>query len=90
MKFSDKKEEFTHTIESVCLFMSLGAIFFQIWVLISGIEAYLRGNYAALFPTMILSGLAFLFCGIGVLLTNVDFLKGMAEGRSKTYQKKSS
>ena len=86
MKFTDKKEEFIYTIESVCLFISLGGVFFQIWILISGIEAYLRGNYAVLFPMMILSGLVFLSCGAGVFLTNIDFLKGITEGRTKTYQ----
>jgi hypothetical protein len=87
MRFADKKEEFVRTVETVALFVSLGAIFLQIWVLLSGIESYLAGNYENLLPSVILSGLAFAACGIGVLLTNMDFLKGITEGRTKTYQK---
>ncbi|MBP9855157.1 MAG: hypothetical protein KBD53_09865 [Candidatus Omnitrophica bacterium] len=88
MRFSNKKEEFIHTIETVALIISVGAIFLQIWVLLSGIETYLKGKYTNLLPSVILSGLAFIACGVSVLLTNIDFLKGMMEGRSKTYQKK--
>jgi hypothetical protein len=89
VRFSNKQEDFVHTIESVALIISLGAIFLQIWVLLSGIEAYFKGHYANLLPSVILSGLAFMACGVSVLLTNINFLKGMTEGRSKTYQKKS-
>jgi hypothetical protein len=87
MRFADKKEEFARTIETVALIISLGAIFLQIWVLLSGIESYLAGNYENLLPSVILSGLAFTACAIGVLLTNMNFLKGITEGHSKTYQK---
>ena len=72
MKFSDKREEFIHTIETVCLFISLGAIFFQIWILLSAIESSFKGNFTSLLPSMILSGLAFITCGVSVLLTNMD------------------
>jgi hypothetical protein len=88
MRFSNKKEDFVRTMETVALIISLGAIFLQIWVLLSGIEAYFKGKYANLLPSVILSGLAFAACGVSVLLTNIDFLKGMMEGRSKTYQKR--
>ena len=87
MRFSNKKEDFIHMVETVGLIISLGAIFLQIWVLISGIEAYFKAKYTNLLPSVILSGLAFMACGIGVLLTNFNFLKGMTEGRTKTYQK---
>ena len=89
MKFSDKKEEFAQLVETVGLMISLGTIFLQIWVLISGIEAYFKGNYANLFPSVILSGIAFSASVISVFLTNLKFSKGMSEGRTKTYQKKS-
>ncbi len=88
MRFSNKKEDFFHTMETVALLISLGAIFLQIWVLISGIESYFKGKFNNLLPSVILSGLAFMSCGVSVFLTNIDFLKGMTEGRSKTYQKK--
>lgn len=88
MKFANKQEDITRTLEMVALLISLGAIFLQIWVLISAIETYFKGNFSHLLPSVILSGLAFLACGFSVYLTNVDFLRGMSEGRSKTYQKK--
>ncbi len=90
MRFSNKKEDFVRTIETVALVISFGAIFLQIWILLSGIEAYFKGKYSNLLPSVILSGLAFMACGVSVLLTNIDFFKGMTEGRSKTYQKKNS
>ncbi len=88
MRFSNKKEYFAQTMETMALIISLGAIFLQIWVLLSGIEAYFKGKYANLLPSVILSGLAFMACGVSIFLTNLDFLKGMTEGRSKTYKKK--
>lgn len=90
MRFRDKKEEFNRTVESICLLVSLGAIFFQIWVLISAIEASFKGNHEVLFPSMIVSGLAFLAAGACALLPNMSFLKGMTEGRTNTYQKEIS
>ncbi|MCB9771556.1 MAG: hypothetical protein H6754_03315 [Candidatus Omnitrophica bacterium] len=87
MRFQNKKEEFAATVETVCLILSLGAVFLQIWVLISAIEAYLQGKYANLLPAVILSGIAFAGCGMSALLTRIDFLKGITEGRTKTYQK---
>jgi len=87
MRFSNKKEDFVRTVETVALIISLGAMFLQIWILLSGIEAYFKGNYANLLPSVLLSGLAFIACGVSVLLTNMDFLKGVTEGRGKTYQK---
>lgn len=85
MRFENKQEQFIQTIEWVALITSLGAIFLQIWVLITGVEAYLRGRDAILFPSMLLSGLALLACGVSVALTNLNFLKGIRVGRSKTY-----
>lgn len=87
MRFANKKEDFVNTVETLALIVSLGAVFLQIWVLISSIESYFKGNYANLLPSVFLSGLAFIACGIGVLLTNIDFLKGWSEGRSKSYRK---
>ncbi len=88
MRFSNKKQDFMRTMETVALIISLGAIFLQIWVLLSGIEAYSKGQYANLLPSVILSGLAFAACGVSVLLTKIDFLKGMTESRSRTYKNK--
>lgn len=87
MRFLNKKEDFVRTVETVALIISLGAVFLQIWILLSGIETYFKGNYANLLPSVLLSGLAFIACGVSVLLINMGFLKGMTEGRSKTYRK---
>lgn len=87
MRFVDKKAYFQKTIETVCLFLSSGAVFLQIMVLGNAIEAYQSGNFSVLLPLMLLSGFAFVICGINVLLTKVNFLKGITEGRTKTYLK---
>ncbi len=88
MRFANKKEDFLRTVEAVGLIISMGAVFLQIWILLSGIESFFKGNYSNLFPSMILSGFAFLACLFSIFLTKIDFLKGMNEGRSKSYQKK--
>ena len=85
MRFSNKREEFIQTVESVCLFINFGAIFLQIWILLSAIESSFRGNDAFLFPSVVLSGLAFLASVVAALLTNMDFLRGIMEGRTKSY-----
>ncbi len=87
MRFANKKEEFTQMIEAVALLVSLGAMFLQIWVLFSAIESYFQRNYVNLLPSVILSGLAFMACGGSILLTQIDFFKGVTEGRSRSYQK---
>lgn len=88
MRFSDKREEFANTIEIVGLLVSLGAVFLQIWVLITAIEFSFKGVYSNLFPSVILSGLAFVACGFSVFLTNLHSFNGLMQGRSKTYQNK--
>lgn len=75
MRFQNKREEFRQTLESVCLIVSFGAIFLQIWVLLSGLEAFFQKRYENLLPSVFLSGLAFLACGISALLTRIDFLR---------------
>jgi len=90
MKFSNKKEDFAQMTETTALIISLGAIFFQIWVLFSAVEFYFKSQYGNLLPTVILSGIAFAACGLGVLLTRIDFFKGAIEGRTTTYQKKAN
>ncbi len=87
MRFIDKKAEFQQTMESVCLFMSLGAVFFQIWVLMIALDAYMKGVFHIVIPLTILSGLGLLVCGASVYLTQINYLKGITEGRTQTYQK---
>lgn len=88
MKFQNKKEELRQTIGLVALIISLGAISLQIWVLFSALEAFFQRRFEILLPSVFLSGLAFLACGASALLTKVNFIKGLSEGRTKTYQTK--
>ena len=90
MRFKNKIQEFHDSIEFVCLIVSLGAIFLQIWLVISAIQAYFEQKWDNLLPAVILSGMAFVACGISALLTGINPMKGITEGRTKTYQKKDS
>lgn len=90
MRFSNKKEAFINMVEGVALAISLGAVFLQIWVLISALEMYFERKYEHLLPSVILSGVALMACGLSVYLTKIKFLKGMTDGRSSTYQNKAS
>lgn len=56
-------------IENVCLILSLGAIFVQIWVLMSAVESYLEGETSHLLGAGVLSGIALLCCGLTALTT---------------------
>lgn len=87
MRFADKREDFVRSVETMALLLSLGAVFLQIWILISALEADFKGQYEHLGPSVILSALALAACSVSVFLTKLPFLKGMTEGRSKTYQK---
>lgn len=71
MRFANKREDFIRTVETVGLVISLGAVFFQIWVLISALEASFNGKFSNLFPSVILSGLALLASFSSILLTKV-------------------
>lgn len=87
MKFVNRKENFRRMIEVLALLISFGAIFLQIWILLSSIESYLSGKYENLLPSVVLSALGLLACGLAVGLTKVDFLKGLGTGRTRSYQK---
>ena len=90
MRFSNKREEFVGMVETVALTLSLGAVFLQIWILLTAVEAYLNGDFKNLLPSVLLSALAFMACGLSVYLTKIQFAKGITQGRSKTYQNKST
>ncbi len=87
MKFRDVRQENRNSVEFVCLLLSLGAIFFQIWILSSSWEAFFQGNSYRLIPGVILSFIAFLVCALTAWTTGMSFMKGMDEGRTKTYYK---
>jgi hypothetical protein len=87
MKFHDTRIETRNAIELVCLILSLAAIFFQIWILSTSLEAYFQGHKDRLLPAVIFSVISFLVCALTAWTTGMSFMKGMEEGRTKTYRK---
>lgn len=87
MKFKDKKQEVTAMVESVCLILSCGAVFLQIWILSSTIEAWFEGTTHGLVASVVLSGVALLTCLLTAWTTTLDFTKGITEGRTVSYNK---
>lgn len=85
MKFQDKQAGIVGMVETVCLILSLGAIFLQIWILLSGLEAYFQGNPESLSGSLVLSGVAVFVCALAAWTTTIDFMKGLKEGRTVTY-----
>ena len=85
MKFKDKKQKIHEMIESICLILSGGAVFLQIWILSSSIEAWFEGNTHGLVAGAILSGIALLTCFLTAWTTTLDFDRGITEGRTLTY-----
>lgn len=67
-------------VENLCLILSLGAIFIQIWTLISAMESYLEGNFSHLGPTLALSGIAFACCILTAWTTTFDFSRKLRKG----------
>lgn len=87
MRFKDKKQEIQGMVESVCLFLSGGAVFLQIWILSSMIESWFEGNTHGLIASVILSGFALSACILAAWTTTLDFSKGITEGRTVSYNK---
>ena len=90
MKFRDARQETRRAIESVCLILSLGSIFIQIWVLATTLEAYFQGRTQHLLASTILSLVAFGVCALTAWTMGMDLLKGAEEGRTETYNKHTS
>jgi hypothetical protein len=88
MKFRNASEETQRGIETVGLILSLGAIFFQIWVLATSLEAHLAGHDHRLLAYTIFSFISFLVCALSAWSTGLQIMKGSQEGRSTTYHKK--
>jgi len=74
-------------VESVCLILSCGAVFLQIWILSSAIEAWFEGTTHGLIASVILSGVALLTCLLTAWTTTLDFTKGIVEGGTVSYHK---
>ena len=87
MKFRDVRTETKRSIEIVCLLLSLGAIFFQIWILTTSMESFFQGHNERLLGGTVLSLIAFGVCGLTAWTTGMEQMKGSQEGRSKTYHK---
>lgn len=85
MRFKDKRQEVTAMVESVCLILSCGAVFIQIWILSSTIETWFEGTTHGLVASVILSGAALLACLLTAWTTTLNFTKGITEGRTETY-----
>lgn len=73
MRFKNRAEETSQMVGNLCLFVSLGALFIQIWTLMSAVESYLRGDYQHLGPALILSLIALACCGLSAWTTLFDF-----------------
>jgi ABC-type transport system involved in cytochrome bd biosynthesis fused ATPase/permease subunit len=87
MKFRDGRVETRKTIETVCLILSLGVIFIQIWILATTLEAYFQGKTEHLMASVILSLIAFGVAALTAWTVGNDFMKGSEEGRTQTYNK---
>lgn len=72
MKFRNRHAENAQMIENVCLILSLGSIFVQIWVLFSAMESYLEGKTSYLIGALVLSGIALLCCGLTAFTTTLS------------------
>ncbi len=81
MKFRDVRQENKNSIELICLLLSLGAIFIQIWILTSSWEAYFEGDNHRLIPAIVLSFCAFLACALSAWTTGMSFMKKMDDER---------
>lgn len=87
MQFRDVRAETKKSIELVCLFLSLAAIFFQIWILSSSWEAFFQSQTQRLLPGAIFSFIAFAICMLTAWTTGMNLMKGTDEGRTRTYHK---
>jgi hypothetical protein len=87
MKFRDVRSETKKSIEIVCLLLSLGAIFFQIWILATTMESFFQGHKDRLLVGTILSFIAFCLCLLTAWTTGMEPMKGAEEGRTRTYFK---
>ncbi len=87
MKFRDTREETKKTIEIVCLILSLGCIFLQIWIMATTLESFFQGKTHHLLASVMLSMIAFGVCALTAWTTSMNLLKGSEEGRTQTYHK---
>jgi FtsH-binding integral membrane protein len=82
MRFKNHNDETVQMVENLCLILSLGAIFIQIWTLMSAMESYLEGNYDHLGPTLVLSGIALACCALTAWTTTFDFSRSKQDKKT--------
>ncbi len=87
MRFRNVRAETEKTLEGVCVIIAISAIFFQIWILSTSLEALFQGKNEHLIGAVFFSGICLAFCGLTAWLTTFHHLKGHHEGRSTTYHK---
>jgi hypothetical protein len=83
MRFKDREAEQLELRETLGLFLSLGAIFVQIWVLTSAMHSLLSGQTEHLLAALVLSAAALGCCSLTALTTMPGFLRWLS--RSKTF-----
>ncbi len=83
MKFRNRNDETVQMVENICLILSLGAIFVQIWALMSGVESYLEGKHKYLIASLILSALCLACSALTAFTTTLQLsnLKNSRESR---------
>ncbi len=81
MRFKDREAEQLELRETLGLFLSLGAIFIQIWVLTSAMHAFLSGESDHLPAALILSAGSLTCCALTALTTMPAFLRMLTGGR---------
>lgn len=82
MRFKDREAEQQELRETLGLFLSLGAIFVQIWVLTSAMHAFLSGEAEHLLAALLLSGASLGCCALTALTTMPGFLRLLSGNRS--------
>lgn len=88
MLFKDREAQQMELREVLGLFLSLGAIFVQIWVLTSAMHSLLSGEPKHLVAALLLSGAAFCCCALTALTTMPGFLRFLTRNKTPGSPKK--
>lgn len=88
MLFKDREAEQMELREVLGLFLSLGAIFLQIWVLTSAMHSLLSQEPKHLMAALFLSAGAFCCCALTALTTMPSFLRFLTRNKTHQFPKK--
>lgn len=83
MRFKDRNAEMMQSVENLCLILSLGAIFIQIWVLISAVDSYLAAKWHFLGAAMVLSGICLACCVLTAWTTTLNVTGNAGKNKSR-------